>query len=278
MVDHFRTLLLNLSYNNDRSEYIPKGFVAKTLPGELQEVYDLLFPKGLSRYYRLFLAHVYIKVLESANLYEDIKQFDPRLAYDATTSYFKLHRVSNSVYQSPATPTANDLKMSLIVTGKYTGSTNLNSFYEIIRITQTGTSNSFTVASVDGSDQVIKTYYTNLALSFDNQYGATSGYSTPVAIGTTGLSFAFNTSSTLASQSSGKVWKFIAESPISFNFNQLFDTLQTNQSALIKMFNKPASIDTSKYESLWTSYYNKIYKVAGLLLAYVARVDQFYKN
>lgn len=279
MVDHFRTLLLNLSYNNDRSEYIPSSFTARRLPAELQAIHDVLFPVGTSRYYRLFLAHNYMKLLEAAGIEEDIKQFDGRITYNVSaTSFFKLHRISNPVYVSPESPTSDDKLMKLHVTGKYAHAVNLNNFYETIKITQTGTTNVFRVDSVDAEDNVINTYHTGLTIDFDDQFGATSGTSEVIDIGQTGLSFYFYSESTLGSQTAGKVWKFIAESPISFDINTTYELLKNSEYKIDGMFLQKASIVTDKYDNLWKKHFNKVYKLAGLLMSYVARVDQFYKS
>ncbi len=94
--------------------------------------------------------------------------------------------------------------------------------------------------------------------------------STPVVIGSTGISFSIGGGPTFT-DSADKTWEFLVEAPFSFRFDEIFsDLLTSNTSALFKY--KP-TVDVSTYENLWNKHFNPVYRVAGLLLAYVTKLS-----
>lgn len=82
MTNHFRTLLLNLSYAGTPDEHIPTGFAARTLSGKPLEFYNILFPPGSSRTKILQLGQAYLELIEAARLTSVITLQDSRVTYD----------------------------------------------------------------------------------------------------------------------------------------------------------------------------------------------------
>ena len=56
------------------------------------------------------------------------------------------------------------------------------------------------------------------------------------------------------------------------NFNSLFPILTHNNILIIKVFTYPAEVNVSKYDNLWLKHTNPIFRLGGLLVAYVSRL------
>lgn len=81
MLNHYRTLLLNLEDINDTEEHITPAFKPKILPTSLVKIYNILFPEGSSREVKLSLAQVFLNLIDSLNLTSEILLYDPRISY-----------------------------------------------------------------------------------------------------------------------------------------------------------------------------------------------------
>lgn len=82
MINHFRTLLLNLPDAGNPDEHISKGFVARTLSGKPLSMYQVLFPSNSSRARKLELAQAYLELLEATRLSAAVTSIDTRITYD----------------------------------------------------------------------------------------------------------------------------------------------------------------------------------------------------
>lgn len=271
MLNHFRTKLLNLSYDSSAvTEHIPINFRAVSLPPALNDFYNIIFPAPTSRYYKLLLAHIYLRYIESSNLTDDIFISDSRRSYDLNESkdFFKFRRLSNTKIVVGNGTTDNNIK--LLVHGKYDPQISLDTFYETIKVTQLNSLAKVSIVSVNSLDETLNIYVgQSSTITFDGP--SNTGYSSLINVGTTGLSVRFY-SPTDFTDTSNKAWKFIAEAPIVFDFDQIFNKLLSS-TVVEKMLALKPIYDTSKYESMWRLHYNKIYRFAALLIAYIARVD-----
>lgn len=264
MLNHFRTLLLNLSYDGNETEHIPVGYVSRPLQTPFAEIYKQLFPTGASRFYKLFLAHNYIEIVKAAGLEDDLKKIDPRISYQLDSSdFFKIYRYSNPVISSSNHP--------IFVYGQYTSNKVNDGFYDNFEITQVGSTNRVLIYST------INEYYINGSETFPTSESAaeitltfTNGTSDPVKIGSTGITVVFGGGATFTSTGS-KTWEFLVESPFTFNLNAVIDRLPPD--LVDKLFRFAKDVDTSKYENLWKQHYNIVYRLAGLLLAYVSKLN-----
>jgi hypothetical protein len=86
MLNHFRTLLLNLSDVGNANEHIAPGFVARNLSDKPLALYRLLFPTT-TRDRILKLGHSYLELLESTQLGDVITLQDPRISYDLKVDF-----------------------------------------------------------------------------------------------------------------------------------------------------------------------------------------------
>lgn len=119
MINHFRTLLLNLSYAGNNSEHIPSSFVARQLPDKTLTFYQTLFPTGSSRARILELGQVYLELIEATRLSEVITAQDPRVTYVLETDFqnFKQPSINLNTLFGKFT-TSNDLVSTVLAMPK----------------------------------------------------------------------------------------------------------------------------------------------------------------
>ena len=266
MLNHFRTLLLNLSYAGDRAEHIPKDFSGIILPQVFNEIYDSLFPKSTSRYYKLFLAQNYIRIIQAAGL-TPLFELDNRISYSDSGDFFKIHRNSK--------PNISNIDIPIFVYGDYIANNSNLSYYDNYLISQVSNTTNILVYST------IRKVYISGDLEFDTPdveaeitLNFVNGVSTPILIGNSGISFSVGGGAVFSS-TSNKTWEFLVEAPFVFSLNRVIDNLQSND--INTVLAAKATIDTTKYDNLWKQHYNPVYKLAGLLLGYVARIDNLWK-
>jgi len=65
---------------------------------------------------------------------------------------------------------------------------------------------------------------------------------------------------------------FYAGSPYYFDFGGFYQTLLLNKAVIDKMLSVPSRHKDTSFENYWTGHHNPVYKVAGLILAYVDRI------
>jgi len=262
MLNHFRTLLLNLPFTQEK-DHIPEGFYGVKLPDGLQAVYDVLFPPNSSRYFKLFLAQNYLNIINGAGMSADVKAFDNRISYDLTNEeFFKINRFSN--------PKISNSKFPLFVSGKLTSVKTNNYFYDAFLIRQVSNTNQVTIYSrvngnyIKGTSTYLDPSSAGITLDFSNVT-----VSAAVDIGTTGISFIIGAGETFTS-TSDKTWEFVVEAPYEFEFEAIMDRILALDP--FKIFRK-YDLDLTKFENLWNLHYNPVYKFSAFLLAYVTVVN-----
>jgi hypothetical protein len=274
MVNHYASLLLNLPGENTpggvRSYLVNKDYLPVNLPVNLKQFYSILFPDGVSDYQKQFLCFAYLRILESTGLTDLVYSMDPRVTYDLDklTEYFRISQIS--------TPTATDGNFNLSVSGTFTPSIKNNYYYNSFTVTQQGYDSSLVVRS--DIDKV----YLNGNITRDNvstdvtipiNYSSSGGMTDSIAVGGTGLSFVITGPIQLFTQTANKSWNFIAEAPFIFNFPAIFKTLQTRQNTIDYMLKYSQPSPDMTNENIWNNHFNDLYKFAGLLNCYVARVN-----
>jgi hypothetical protein len=275
MVNHYATLLLNLSGENTpggiSSYFVNRGYSKLNLPVKLKSFYDILFPPNTSGYQKQFLCYNYLRILNATRLISSVTKHDPRVTYDldSLTEYFRTYRISQ--------PTTNNSSYSILVFGKYITTGKNNYYYNSFSVTQLGSTNTISVFSdidhayLKGGNKGNKL---NPELVIDViQSAGSSTSSTIIPVGDTGLSFSINGPINIFNQSSNKSWSFIAESPLSFNFNDLFNSLVSQNNIVDSMLSYSYPDDTKTNENIWATHFNDIYRFAGLLNCYVERVN-----
>jgi hypothetical protein len=251
------------------SPFTCRDFHKISLPRELNVIYEMLFPQDTSEYYKQFLLYCYLRLISSTDRSEDIKNYDKRLSYDLDdlSGYFNL-------FQTQVTSDDNPFKLLLHGEIKDTHSTqsNVNNFV----IQQVA--NTFNVSIFSKTEKLYYTY--NGSSPYIGSEGVTlqipagSNVSNTIVLGNTGLSFnltgPFESSFTSTAY---KKWTFTAATNLKFDFSSVFSDLSNSYLAVENMFNFSKSFCDVSYENMWNMHHNDVYKLVGLLLAYVERVN-----
>jgi hypothetical protein len=269
MINHYRTLLLNLTDVGNTNEYIAPKFTSLVLPPPLVAFYNLLFPAGISRFYAEFLAFTYLQILRAADQQHFVYSLDNRLTYDLDTisDYFIVQQLSN-----PLTSNAN---YPIFLFGQYNASSNISKNYDDIVVSQvTG----IYLSIYSKSNNV---YYNetgsspNLTSNFIIKASSNLANITTdvIPIANTGLSFSIGGNLIDLSDASGLNWEFIAQAPFNFDFSLLFNNLLTNLPIVNGMLNYNTTINDPSSYNLWTMHYNPVYRFAGLLNCYILQLN-----
>lgn len=270
MINQYRTLLLNQTDQGNSNEYIASGFNAITLPTQLQQFYNLLFPTSISRYYAQFLVFCYLQILRAANQEQFVTSLDNRITYqlENINDYFLINQIS--------VPVLSNFKFPISIFGQYQIDSNIAKNYEDILISQ------ITGIYVSIYSKTKNLYYnqqtssSNLTSDFiiklsSNLMNTTSD---TINVSTTGLSFVIAGSLVDISSASGLTWEFIGQAPFNFDFNAIFTSLLTNQVIVNNMLSfNPVANDSSSL-NLWKLHYNPVYRFAGLLNCFVLQLNK----
>lgn len=254
------------------SPIVNRNFNQISLPIDLQKFYNILFPDSASNYYKQFLLYCYLRIVDSTDRREDIKKYDHRVSYDLDLifDYFKFNRV----YLDDGNP--KDYK--LLVFGKMLASTSANYYSNKFLISQIPNTSSVQIYSYTQNK-----FYTPYSLPKDSATdsatiltAATPGITKPTAIGDTGLFFSVvgNLQNFLSQYT--RTWEFTAEAPFRFDFSAKIQELNNYQHVVDKMLAYRKTDCDVTYENLWNLHHNDVYRFAGLLLAYVERVNLLY--
>jgi hypothetical protein len=243
-----------------------------SLPLDLQKFHNILFPESASSYYKQFLLYCYLRIIESTDRHEDIKKYDHRVSYnlDLIFDYFKFNRVYLS--------SDNPKEYKLLVFGKMLNSASANYY-----------SNSFIISQIPNTTGVQVYSYTqnqyykpfSLPVASANNSTITLSASNPgitdaVAIGDTGLFFSIVGNFQNFISPYTRSWEFTAEAPFRFDFLAKMQEFKTYQHIVTKMLDYRRAECDMTYENIWNLHHSDVYKLAGLLLAYVERVNLIY--
>lgn len=269
MINQYRTLLLNQTDLGNPNEYIAPDFNALNLPSQLQQFYNLLFPPGLSRYYIQFLAFCYLQVLRAANQEQFVYSLDNRVTYklDQINDYFLINQIS--------APIISNANFPISIFGEYAINSSTTKNYEDILISQIST------IYVSIYSKVNKVYYnqnsssSNLTPAYQIKISSnlTNSTSDTISIANTGLSFAIAGSLIDLSDASGLTWEFTAQAPFNFDFNKIYNSLLVNLPTVNAMLNFNPTINDPHSLTLWSTHYNPVYRVAGLINCFVLQLN-----
>lgn len=266
MLNHFRTLLLNLRAL-DESEHIPSSFKPKTLPADLTRIYNKLFPPNCSRFYKFYLTQNYLLLLKAVGLQDHITRFDNRISYpDAVSTYFKVNRSSN--------PAISNSEFPIRVLSNIQSVTYSDYHFDIFTISQDGSYSNVNIFSkvknryLKNKDEFVSTSSESLVpVTF------TSGNksSNVVYIGQTGASFIIsNLSSGAFTDTSNKTWEFISESPFSFDILSIAGSINSDE--VIKILGKYISV--AELEAKLTKEQNPLFKLGLIISSYVDVINK----
>jgi len=126
MINHFRTLLLNITDSGDPAMFISPGFHARTLNNKFNVIYLLLFPVGSTEQRCLSLGQAYLELLNSAGIEEVVYLQDPRVSYDLENDFNNFKTTSLNLSRMTETMRVNNkliremlTSQSVINTTKY---------------------------------------------------------------------------------------------------------------------------------------------------------------
>jgi hypothetical protein len=256
------------------SKFLNKDYTVMNLPFPLKGIHSLLFPDGASDYYKQFLLFNYLKVIEAADLSDHTLKYDKRVTYDLhdlseSSDYFRIPKIS--------VPKSSDRKFTLLPSGELTLQQDLNYFFTTFIIRQIDNSPIISVFSPVQRKYykfgMPDSYYMNDMTTVLSLSEADSNMTKQVKIGDTGLAFNIVGPMEDFVVESNKTWKFTAETSFKFDLVAFMKQLDGDSERIKEMFDYGRSQANQNYENLWSSHYNDIYKLAGLLLAYVERVN-----
>jgi hypothetical protein len=263
------SMFVNTDASPVYSPLICRDYHQVKLPQELVGVYNILFPEDASNYYKQFLLYCYLRLVATTDKSEDVKKYDTRISYDLDdfSEYFKSS-------QTQITSANNAFKLLLhgVLQTTHTIQSNVNNFI----VQQAANTRNITIFS-----KTEKKYYKFGKLPSGNAIGmVTSLTSAPgsnitdtVSVGDSGL--AFNLTGPIDSSftsSANKNWTFSASASLNFDFTSVMVGLTTNYTAVENMLNFARTSCNASYENIWHTHYNDVYRLAGLLLAYVERM------
>jgi hypothetical protein len=264
-ITNYQSLLLNYDY------------VKIDLPIALKEFHKLIFPEKNGIYYNQFLLYCYLKIIDSTIFSEEVKIYDKRITYRLAEiqEYFGASRIS------PVTSYQNEY--DLLVFGSPETPNNPEHPLDVFTIKQVPyTNNVLVFSSMD------KKYHKHGFAPSSNAevmqiplsvVSPEKGLTTPTKIGTTGLSFSIggdigdlsNSSNFVSSED--KTWKFSVEYKMHFDFFDKFNQIVQSQRTVEDMFDYARSNSNLNYENIWHRHFNSVYRFAGLLLAYVEKIN-----
>jgi hypothetical protein len=252
---------------------INKDYVDLTLPKELNNFYNLIFPEFSSKYVKQFLLYSYLRLIASTDKKDEIKKYDSRISYDLDeiTSYFRLNKLSSSL--------TNNQEFKIIPVGKFIVDEKIEAPIQNFLIRQKENTNYVYIFSLaDGK------YYKHgkppSGLYADMEVGiqpsdSSNKISKNILVGDTGLSFTISSKEGLNNftASANKLWLFSVESPLRFDFTNKIERINNAKYLVDDMLNFNRDLCSKDYESGWNTHFNDVYRLVNLLLAYVERVN-----
>lgn len=249
-----------------------RQYIAIPLPPQLQKFHSVLFPESASFFYKQYLLYSYLKLISATDWANHVGIYDSRITYNLSDikDYFKFFRKSE--------PVSNNSKYKMLLIG------NIKSEEDVA-----GAQNNFIVKQAPNPQNLLvysltqKKYYkqgkesSSIASGMDTPVElATPTTSKIIQIGDTGLSF-YITGQLGATPSifseDNNIWSFSAEAPLIFDYSAKINELNVISSVVEDMLEYGRASCNTSYENLWKTHYNIIYRFAGLLLAYVERVN-----
>lgn len=247
-----------------------------TLPFELQRFYDLIFPPGASDYFKQFLLYTYLRIVDATDYSDSVKLYDSRISYDldSISDYFRFPRVSITATSDPS--------YRLLVTGGFKVKEDVEYFTNDFIISQVGSTSDILIycptqkkfhKQGKPASSLATGMATTLQLSTSN-----NTISKNIVIGETGLKFAITGPFTADAPrgfltTGNRSWSFSAEAPFEFDFHGKIKELEANYNIVDDMLSSGEAFCDPKYSNIWRIHYNDTYRLAGLLQAYVERVN-----
>lgn len=257
------------------SVLLARNYTPVKLPNELANFYKILFPENSSLYYKLFLLYSYLRIVDSTDRKDDIKKYDNRLTYNLSDieEYFRFYKKTS--------PVASDQNYRILVSGDLKTDEQVNGYKNDFVVYQQENSRNLYVYSITQAR-----FYKKGQAPSKNQagmenllsFGSSATSSDLIELGTTGLRFTITGPLENFMVTSDKRWGFSAEAPFNFNFNECLKHIEQNTRIAEEMLAFRSDKCDLSYTNLWQMHYNGVYRLTGLLLAYVQRVNIVCQN
>lgn len=280
MVNHYASLLLNEAGEKiapaNKSYFISRDYAPIDLPAQLYRVHDILFPKDTSFYHRQFLCYSYLKIIEGTRGYKTLEALDPRITYDLNKleEYFRVPRISS--------PTASNLDFNLLVFGTPAEEYKKNYYYESYTVKQVGSTPAVCIYRDNDKVYINKSNESKyMYAAFEIPLELTTNSTTQtkeIALGNTGLTFVITGKMSDFAQTKDKYWNFIVESPMIFDFHEIYSSLKRQSAKLEAFFKYEETAEDRANYSLWAGHFNSIYAFSALLNTYVDKVNRLWQK
>lgn len=257
-----------LEYMDKVSLYINRQFKKIALPEPLAKFYELLFPNETTFHYKHFLLYSCLRLIAATAYSDDIAIYDNRLSYnlDDSIEYFRFAKI--------IVPTVSSNAYDIIVTGQTETLEDIEESKNSFIVRQVGDTSSVTVFSTTqrkyykaGKSPSQKVTGMDIPLVIQGRNSA------QIPVGDTGLRFSLTGDMMNFTGTANKNWRFSAQAPFNFNFKKIMQTFEIREDVITKMLRYAEDSCNSSYSNLWSSHYNDVYRLAGLLMAYVERVN-----
>jgi hypothetical protein len=263
-------MFANTDASSVYSPLICRDYHQINLPQELVGVYNVLFPEDASNYYKQFLLYCYLRLVAASDKAEDVKKYDTRVSYDLDDfpEYFKST-------QTQITSADNDFKLLLhgALQATHTIQSNINNFI----VQQAANTRNITIFSkTEGKYYKLGKSPSGNAVGMVTSLTSSPGSNITDTVGVGGTGLSFNLTGpidSLFTSTANKHWTFSASAPLNFDFTSVISGLATNYTAVENMLNFARTSCNVSYENMWHTHYNDVYRLAGLLLAYVERMN-----
>lgn len=250
------------------SKLLNRNFTGIQLPPPLARFHNILFPQDFSTKHKHFLLYCYLRIVAASDRSSDTLTHDQRLTYnlDEIKDYFKFSKIVVNKNNNP---------YSLLVSGKYEAPEESEDRFNSFVIKQKAdTSDVFIYSATQrlfySPTKPASRQSEGMEVSLNIAPGTNS--SSSISVGDTGLQFVLtrpNMSDNFNS-TGNKLWSFNAQIPYFFSTTDKFEELLQYQDIVDGMLNY--SITNSTYQNIWKQHFNPVYRMAGLLLAYVDKV------
>ena len=282
MINHFRSLLLNLTAvgtgnppapHTAEGLHIDKSYSAITLPVDLQELYDVIYPTG-DLETRLRLTHAYMMLLSATGLEESMTAMDPRVTYDLrhNQDFFKVRSCTTGIpFNSAATASGCHIR-----TFNNEFSPTPSQLASSYRVVMTQVSNTNQVQLQYGTDSLVTVPGSPVTLVFNGGFSQVVPVYNPALVTNLMFEFAVNSPGSFTG-SSGKIWEFILTVPYQEILASQFTRLASMHGKITTAFSRYAgSPDPANYDRLWEKHHNPAYRMAGFLVGLVYRMNTLY--
>jgi len=258
------------------SLFVARNYTQLKLPKELSNFYDILFPSGSSDYYKEFLLYCYLQLVNSTDRYKDILAYDNRISYalHEIREYFK--------FSGNAHTSSNSKDFELLVDGEIKNSPDINSATTYFNVWQLGNTNTVLIYSPTNKKYYkpgapARTNSDNMQIVVEGSPGSPTTSNT-IVMGDSGLTCTISGDLPNFTTLGNKYWSFNSTAPLVFDFTAKLAELSNRVMVVDAMLEHNRELCSSSYENLWRLHYNDVYKVTGLLLAYIERVNLIWQQ